>query len=181
MSDTLVVGFDGTDGARAALDEALALAKDLGGQIHLVFAFEAPRLGGELRDLDEAIAERAREVLEQGTHHAAAAGAQVTTEHRKSDPAEALIATAGERDARYIVVGSYGERPLKSALVGSTPTPLLHLSSARCSSCARPNRLVDMRAVVLTKHGDYSVLQVQDRPSPPMKPGHVRIKVHAAV
>ena len=35
---------------------------------------------------------------------------------------------ADEHDARMIVVGSYGERPLKSALVGSTPTRLLHLS-----------------------------------------------------
>lgn len=37
-----------------------------------------------------------------------------------------------------------------------------------------------MRAVVLTKHGDYAVLQVQDRPSPSMQPGHVRIAVKAA-
>src|SRR5262249_35589083 len=37
-----------------------------------------------------------------------------------------------------------------------------------------------MRAVVLTKHGDYGVLQVQERPSPPLQPGHVRIKVRAA-
>jgi NADPH:quinone reductase-like Zn-dependent oxidoreductase len=37
-----------------------------------------------------------------------------------------------------------------------------------------------MRAVVLTKHGDPSVLQVQERPSPSLPPGHVRIKVHAA-
>ena len=40
----------------------------------------------------------------------------------------ALIEVADEHDARMIVVGSYGERPLKSALVGSTPTRLLHLS-----------------------------------------------------
>ncbi len=37
-----------------------------------------------------------------------------------------------------------------------------------------------MRAVVLTKHGDPSVLQVQERPSPALEPGQVRIKVHAA-
>jgi len=37
-----------------------------------------------------------------------------------------------------------------------------------------------MRAVVLTKHGDYSVLQVQEQPSPALGPGQVRIKVHAA-
>lgn len=125
---TLVVGFDGTDGARAALDEALALASDLGAAVHLVFAFSSSRLGGELKDLDDAIAERGRVVLERGVHHAAAQGTTVTTGFLKADPAEALIAVADELDARFIVVGSYGERPLKSALVGSTPTRLLHLS-----------------------------------------------------
>jgi NADPH:quinone reductase-like Zn-dependent oxidoreductase len=38
-----------------------------------------------------------------------------------------------------------------------------------------------MRAVVITKHGDLSVLRVQDRPDPPPPgPGKVRISVHAA-
>ncbi|MCW3014802.1 MAG: universal stress protein [Solirubrobacterales bacterium] len=128
MANTLVVGYDGTDGARAALDEALRLAADLDAGVHLVFAFEAPRTGGELHDLDDAIAQRGKTMLEHGVHQAAAAGAKVTTALLKADPADGLIGAAGEVDARYIVVGSYGERPLKSALVGSTPTRLLHLS-----------------------------------------------------
>jgi NADPH:quinone reductase-like Zn-dependent oxidoreductase len=38
-----------------------------------------------------------------------------------------------------------------------------------------------MRAVVITKHGDLSVLQVQHRPDPPPPgPGQVRIAVRAA-
>ena len=38
-----------------------------------------------------------------------------------------------------------------------------------------------MRAVVITKHGDPSVLQVQQRPDPPPPgPGQLRISVHAA-
>jgi nucleotide-binding universal stress UspA family protein len=43
-------------------------------------------------------------------------------------PVDALIEVADQRDARMIVVGSYGARPLRSALVGATPTKLLHLS-----------------------------------------------------
>jgi nucleotide-binding universal stress UspA family protein len=125
---TLVVGYDGSEGSRAALDEAVTLASELGADIHLVFAFEAPRMGGELRDLDEAIADRGNSVLEHGTHQASAKGAAVTTAFIKADPAQGLLQAAQEHDARYIVVGSYGERPLKSVLVGSTPTRLLHLS-----------------------------------------------------
>jgi NADPH:quinone reductase-like Zn-dependent oxidoreductase len=37
-----------------------------------------------------------------------------------------------------------------------------------------------MRAIVITKHGDPSVLQVQERPDPPLQPGHVRVEVAAA-
>lgn len=37
-----------------------------------------------------------------------------------------------------------------------------------------------MRAVVITKNGDADVLQVQERPVPDMRPGGVRISVHAA-
>ncbi|HWI73192.1 MAG TPA: alcohol dehydrogenase catalytic domain-containing protein, partial [Baekduia sp.] len=38
-----------------------------------------------------------------------------------------------------------------------------------------------MRAVVITKHGDPSVLQVQERPDPPPPgPGQVRVAVRAA-
>jgi NADPH:quinone reductase-like Zn-dependent oxidoreductase len=37
-----------------------------------------------------------------------------------------------------------------------------------------------MRAVVITKHGGPEVLQVEDRPDPPVGPGEVRIAVKAA-
>ena len=128
---TLVVGFDGTEGARTALVEAVTLAGELGAGIHLVFSYSTGRLGGELRDLDAAVAERAKEVLAEGLALAGEHGAEATTAFRREDPAEGLIAAADELDARYVVVGSYGERPLKSALVGSTPTRLRHL-------CERP-------------------------------------------
>ncbi|MFD4180891.1 zinc-binding dehydrogenase [Rhodococcus sp. NPDC058514] len=37
-----------------------------------------------------------------------------------------------------------------------------------------------MRAVVITRHGDADVLEVQERPSPPLRRGGVRIAVRAA-
>jgi nucleotide-binding universal stress UspA family protein len=123
---TLVVGYDGTEGSRAAYAEARALAGALGEAVHVVFSFEAPRWGGEVRDLDEAIQERGRLVIAEAM--AIAGDVPTTSEVRTQDPAEGLIAAADALDARMIVVGSYGERPLKSALVGSTPTRLLHLS-----------------------------------------------------
>jgi NADPH:quinone reductase-like Zn-dependent oxidoreductase len=37
-----------------------------------------------------------------------------------------------------------------------------------------------MRAVVITKHGSYDVLRVEERPDPPVAPGDVRVAVRAA-
>jgi nucleotide-binding universal stress UspA family protein len=125
---TQVVGYDGTDGARAALDVAVGLAAELGDGLVAVFAHVTSRLGGEVRDYDDAIREHGRGVLEEARSIGREAGVEIELVMRELSSAEALIAVADEHDARMIVVGSYGERPLKSALVGSTPTRLLHLS-----------------------------------------------------
>jgi nucleotide-binding universal stress UspA family protein len=124
----LVIGYDGTAGADRALDEAATLARALGDRLVLVFSFEAPRTGGEVADLDAAIDERGRAVLEQGRARCAGAGLEIELRQRHQEPAEGLIDVADEVDARMIVTGSYGERPLKGALIGSTPYRLVHLS-----------------------------------------------------
>jgi nucleotide-binding universal stress UspA family protein len=126
---TQVVGYDGTDGARAALGAAVGLASELGDGLVAVFAYTVSRLGGEVRDYADAIREHGRGVLEEARDVAHEAGVEVELVMRELSAAEALIEVADEHDARMIVVGSYGETPLKSALVGSTPTRLLHLSA----------------------------------------------------
>jgi nucleotide-binding universal stress UspA family protein len=125
---TLVVGYDGTDGAQAALSTAVELAKALGDAIVAVFAYSIGRLGGEVSDYAKAVEEHGRAMLDEARRLGADAGVELDTVLREREPAECLIEVADEHDARMIVVGSYGERPLKSALVGSTPTRLLHLS-----------------------------------------------------
>lgn len=127
--NTLVVGYDGTSGARAALREAVALAGDLGGGLHVVFAYERAWAGGELADQDAIIREHADSVLSEASEAAGHGTAEVTTQVVLASPAEALLTVADEQDARMIVVGSYGETPFKGALVGSTPHRLVHLSS----------------------------------------------------
>jgi nucleotide-binding universal stress UspA family protein len=122
---TLVVGYDGTDGARAALREAVALGGELGDGVVAVFAYTVGRLGGEVSDYAAALHDHAREVLDEAR---TVGGAGIEVIELEESPAQALIAVADERGARMIVVGSHGESPLKSVLVGSTPTKLLHLS-----------------------------------------------------
>ncbi|MBJ7331132.1 MAG: universal stress protein [Solirubrobacteraceae bacterium] len=125
---TLVVGYDGSDCARAALETAIGVAGAFGDGIVVVFAYQVSRLGGEVEDYARALRERATEVLGHAVDQAAAHGVTVATEVAEEGPAKALVDAAAAHDARAIVVGTRGEHPLKGALVGSTPHRLLQIA-----------------------------------------------------
>ena len=125
----IVVGYDGSDCSRAALDEGLRTAKALGDEIVVVFGYSPPGLwGGEIAEHEEAIEERGMKVLEEAKHQAEAAGATIELELVAKKGSEAIVDVAEKRDARMIVVGSYGDAPLKGMILGSTPNKLLHMA-----------------------------------------------------
>ena len=59
---------------------------------------------------------------------ARAAGVEVEILLVSERPSMALEGVARERGARLIVVGTYGESPLRSAILGATPHKLLQFS-----------------------------------------------------
>lgn len=130
MSGDIVVGYDDSDGAQAALRQAVLLARGLGRGIVLVFCFEPPAVlaggaAGDQRDVIEAIGE---ERLATGIATAAAAGVDARGELVDARPVEGLIAAADAEDAPMIVVGHHGEGPLRGAVLGATANKLLHLA-----------------------------------------------------
>jgi nucleotide-binding universal stress UspA family protein len=127
MAD-VIVGYDGSDGARAALDTAAELSAALGDRVVIAFAFHIQKLGGEVLDYAKAVQERAQEAVDHGVHQAQAKGIDVDSVVIERQPAEALAELARERGARLIVVGTHGESPLKGAILGSTAHKLLHMS-----------------------------------------------------
>jgi nucleotide-binding universal stress UspA family protein len=129
MAGPLVVGYDGTEGAKAALVEALRLAGALGVDIVVAFAYWAGPLGGEGADLLATLRERGRAVTEEALETARVAGVQGSAELVNDRPAEALAQVAEEVGAQMIAVGSYGERPLTALIVGSTPHRLMHVTA----------------------------------------------------
>ena len=128
MSKSIVLGYDGTEGGHAALEEALRVAEEIGGDIVAVYAYDKVISGGESRDLDEIIQARGDALLAEASARAGEVGISCATQYAEGRPAEALVAVADQRNARFIVVGSFGERPLKGALLGSTPYKLMQLS-----------------------------------------------------
>jgi nucleotide-binding universal stress UspA family protein len=125
----IVVGYDGSDCGKAALEESLDLAKALGVGIVVVFGYAPPGIwGGEIVEHEEAIAELGKKVMAEAKQRVEASGVKAEFAMIAKKPSTALIETADKHEARMIVVGSYGDPPLKGIILGSTPNKLLHIA-----------------------------------------------------
>ena len=125
---TMIVGYDGSPAAHEALEHALRLGSDLGDRIVIAYGYDPGGPGEEYRTHRDAVRKIGEKVTAEGAARAADAGVEVEVVLREDRPVDALMALAAEHGARLIVVGSYGEPPLRSAILGSTPHKLLHLS-----------------------------------------------------
>lgn len=127
---SIVLGYDESPGAKRALRYAIDLAKLLDDTLVLVYGAEPPsRMGEEFTAHFAALAEVGRAALGHAVAAAQQAGVESIVELVDDKPAHALLASADKHDARLIVVGTYGESPLRGAMLGSTPHKLLHWSS----------------------------------------------------
>jgi nucleotide-binding universal stress UspA family protein len=123
----IVVGYDGSACGKAALEEAVRLAKGLGDGLVLVFGYAPPGIwGGEIAEHEEAIAEFGEQVMGEARRVTESDRVEAEYELVAKRPAQAVADVAEARGARMIVVGSYGDAPLKGAILGSTPYRLLH-------------------------------------------------------
>ncbi|QES46809.1 universal stress protein [Streptomyces venezuelae] len=126
---SVVLGYDESPGAERALRVAIEVAAAFGEPLVLVYGAAAPGLGGEeYRSHQEALRQAGRTALEHAVEAADAAGVPSAVEIVDEKPAQALLEAADRHHGRVIVVGSWGESPLRGALLGSTPHKLLHLS-----------------------------------------------------
>jgi nucleotide-binding universal stress UspA family protein len=128
MAAPIVVGYDGTAGAQAAFAEALRLAGALGAELVLAFVAHVNPGGGEVADAAQAVHERGEAVLTEAVEKARAAGVAARAEIVHGRPHDALAELADEEGAQMLAVGSYGERPLRALVLGSTPSRLMYLT-----------------------------------------------------
>ena len=139
----IVVGYDGSEPARAAVRHAVDIAR--GGPVVVVHAYETPppQLTSRWRELlAHEHAEQAQSVLDaillEGNDELADANweARLAAGH----PAQAILGVAHELGADAIVVGSHGYGPV-SALLGSVSHELLRISDLPVTvippACAR--------------------------------------------
>jgi nucleotide-binding universal stress UspA family protein len=174
MYRSIVVGTDGSETAQRAVEEASRLAVELGGELHIVSAFE-PLRGTRIVVAPEGAAKvwavppdaRVRSIVEEAVAGVRFHGVDAKSHTLTGDAADALIEIAELENADLIVVGSHGMHGVKRML-GSVPNKVSH--HARCSVlivCTdEPSRLAGRAA------GDVVTARARrsDAPGPP-EPG----------
>jgi nucleotide-binding universal stress UspA family protein len=137
MSEAIVVGTDGSETARQAVEEAVRLAKALDAELHVVTAYKALR-GAKVKGAPDGAAkvwqplpdDAARPIVEEAGAMVRVAGLKGDARMVEKDPADALLGVADEVGASLIVVGSQGMTGAKR-LLGSVPNKISH--EARCN------------------------------------------------
>lgn len=128
MSKDIVVGYDGTECGHAALDLACELVAGLGGKVIVAYGFQPYQGAGEIGTQRELMRKEGQRLVDAGTAEARDRGVEAEAALLPMRPAAALASLAAERDARMIVVGTWGESPIKGAILGSTPHKLVQIA-----------------------------------------------------
>jgi nucleotide-binding universal stress UspA family protein len=127
MSSGVIVGYDGSPCAKAALRTGIEVGQAYGEKVIVAFAYELNPVAGEIHDYHAALKDLATRQL-QDARAVADGTAELETVIVERAPAQGLAELGAERDARVIVVGTRGESPIRGALLGSTPHKLLQLA-----------------------------------------------------
>ena len=125
MSDSIVLGYDGSNAAGAALAETVRIAQETGSAVVVVFAYYiSPLGGGDVRDYKAALEKVATHETARAAADLEAAGVEYSVLHVSAKPADALLEAARDSGARMIVVGGPSRGSLAAAMLGSV---VLHL------------------------------------------------------
>jgi nucleotide-binding universal stress UspA family protein len=121
----IVVGYDGSDHSKQALERAAAIAGD-GDQIVVVAAVE-PRVDAGITEgahLDPSEIERRRQDLEEARAVLSKGGIEAETILGQGDPGSVVVNAA--EDADLVIVGSRGLNKVQRLLMGSVSSKVVH-------------------------------------------------------
>jgi nucleotide-binding universal stress UspA family protein len=125
MGLTIVVGYDGSECAKAALGQALGLAGATG-KVIITYADAPPRIGASSLVPPETVMELGRKLTKEAMDLAQQRGVPAEVVLERERPSEALLNVAARVKADIIAVGTRGESQLTGLLLGSTPYHLVH-------------------------------------------------------
>jgi nucleotide-binding universal stress UspA family protein len=135
MGEAIVVGTDGSETAKQAVNEAIRLAKAFGAELHVVSAYK-PLRGAHVSGAPAGAAKvwqplpdsRVEAILQEAAAAVRLRDVPVETHASEDEPADALLSVASDVDAKLIVVGNRGMQGARRVL-GSVPNKVAHHAS----------------------------------------------------
>lgn len=126
---TIVLGYDGSDSARAALRATATAAKLANEDVIVVFAYYiSPLGGGDVADYKTALEAHAEAQTKEALSELEAAGVRATARHVSGKPADAILDVAAETEARLVVVGGSSRGAVAGMILGSVVLNVVHRS-----------------------------------------------------
>ena len=135
MSDTYIVGFDGTEQSSRAIDLAAGRARSSGAQLHLVhvlewspYNFHTPEELAERHERREKELERADTTVQPVVDRLNKDGVTATREVRHGHAGDIICKIAEEKQAAQVFVGRIDDSALAQRLFGGLALTLLQIA-----------------------------------------------------
>lgn len=152
MSETILLGFDGSPDAMAAARWAAHEARLRNASIHLLHTYDYPYLERLDRQAQDVLAAEANATAERGRESITGEAPEITIDVtvKVGQPAPELIAAAA--DADLVVLGRRGHKPLHRLLLGSVANKCLHHATCPVVIVTDPARAAPRRPPGRTDH-----------------------------
>ena len=135
MYRRILVAYDGSEGARAALKQGIALAKALNAELSCALVEEhLPHYAAsisEVKAAKEEIDEHFRTLAKQARDLAALGGIDMETIVRQGHDVETIVTIAKDGQFKLLVIGYHGHSAIFGRIMGSTAQSIVRL--APCS------------------------------------------------
>ena len=124
MYRKILVGYDGSDGSKAALDHAVVLAQKLGAKLIALWTQGSlphyPETVAEVQEESDSGKAFFRKICHHATTVAKKKGVRLLCEHIEGHPARSLVKYAKDKKCDLIVLGHSGHSRLWGHLLGHT-------------------------------------------------------------
>jgi nucleotide-binding universal stress UspA family protein len=129
LTGPIVLGYDESPSANAALAKTVELATALGASVVVVFGYYiSPLGGGDVADFKAQLEKVGSHAVSRAVTDLEAAGIETTARIVSAKPADAILQVADEVGASLITVGTVGENPVTGAILGSVVLRLVQRS-----------------------------------------------------
>jgi nucleotide-binding universal stress UspA family protein len=132
MFRRVLVAYDGSDGAKAALRIGVGLAKSLGAEVHSISVEEhLPHYAvsiGEIQEAKDRVDEYFRVLTKEARDQAALKGVELQTVVRQGHEVEMIVNYAKEGAFDLLLAGYHGHSRIFERVIGSTAQSIVRLS-----------------------------------------------------